>query len=258
MTLRISQLTGGYGPIPVLKDVDFSVENGEIVGLIGLNGAGKSTTIKNVIGLLTPQKGEITIDGLTIKESPEAYRKQIGYIPETPSLYEELTLREHIEVTAMAYDIPSDVAFQRAEALLKTFRLDNKLEWFPANFSKGMKQKVMVLCAFLIEPSLYIIDEPFLGLDPLAINALLELMGQMRDEGAAILMSTHILATAEKYCNRFVVLHNGEVRAQGTMPELRREFQLPEASLDEIYISLTKDADQALQNASSQSASAMK
>lgn len=245
MTLKISQLTGGYGPIPVLKNIEFTVNNGEIIGLIGLNGAGKSTTIKNVIGLLTPQKGEITIDGLTLKKEPEAYRKKIGYIPETPVLYEELTLREHIEVTAMAYDIPTDVAFKRAEALLKTFRLENKLDWFPANFSKGMKQKVMVLCAFLIEPSLYIIDEPFLGLDPLAINALLELMDQMRKEGASILMSTHILATAEKYCDRFVVLHNGEVRAQGTMADLRKEFNLPDAALDEIYLSLTKEAEPA-------------
>lgn len=241
MTLKITQLTGGYGPIPVLKNVEFTVNSGEIVGLIGLNGAGKSTTIKNVIGLLTPQKGEISLDGMTIQESPEAYRKQIGYIPETPSLYEELTLREHIEVTAMAYDIPTDVAFQRADSLLKTFRLANKLDWFPANFSKGMKQKVMVLCAFLIEPSLYIIDEPFLGLDPLAINALLELMDEMRRGGAAILMSTHILATAEKYCDRFVVLHNGEIRAQGTMNELRQEFHLPDSSLDEIYLALTKE-----------------
>ncbi|MCG6527812.1 ABC transporter ATP-binding protein, partial [Vibrio parahaemolyticus] len=143
--------------------------DGELVGLIGLNGAGKSTTIKEIIGLLQPHTGKITINGLSLKEDPQAYRKQIGYIPETPSLYEELTLKEHIEVTAMAYDIPKDVALQRAERLLKTFRLENKLDWFPANFSKGMKQKVMVLCAFLIEPSLYIIDEPFLGLDPLAI-----------------------------------------------------------------------------------------
>lgn len=115
-----------------------------------------------------------------LKENTEEYRKQIGYIPETPSLYEELTLREHIEVTAMAYDIPMDIAMKRAEKLLETFRLSNRLDWFPANFSKGMKQKVMILCAFLIEPSLYIIDEPFLGLDPLAINALLELMVEMK------------------------------------------------------------------------------
>ncbi|MBM7712512.1 ABC transporter ATP-binding protein [Enterococcus xiangfangensis] len=245
MSLAIQHVTGGYGHVPVLKDIDFEVNNGEMIGLIGLNGAGKSTTIKNIIGLLTPQKGTITVDGLTLQKDPENYRKKIGYIPETPSLYEELTLREHIEVTAMAYDIPKETAMQRAESLLKTFRLENRLDWFPVNFSKGMKQKVMVLCAFLIQPSLYIIDEPFLGLDPLAINALLELMVTMKNQGAAILMSTHILATAEKYCDRFVVLHEGEVRAQGTLQELQAEFELPGASLDEIYIALTKEKEHA-------------
>ena len=245
MSLTIQHVTGGYGHMPVLKDINFEVHNGEMIGLIGLNGAGKSTTIKNIIGLLTPQKGTITVDDLTLQQDPENYRKKIGYIPETPSLYEELTLREHIEVTAMAYGIPKDEAMKRAESLLKTFRLENRLDWFPVNFSKGMKQKVMVLCAFLIQPSLYIIDEPFLGLDPLAINALLELMVTMKEQGAAILMSTHILATAEKYCDRFIVLHEGEVRAQGTLQELQAEFNLPGSSLDEIYIALTKEKEHA-------------
>jgi ABC-2 type transport system ATP-binding protein len=241
MTLQVENVTGGYTQVPVLKNIDFSIEDGELVGLIGLNGAGKSTTIKEIIGLLQPQAGKITINGLSLKEDPEAYRKQIGYIPETPSLYEELTLKEHIEVTAMAYDIPKEVALQRAERLLKTFRLENKLEWFPANFSKGMKQKVMVLCAFLIEPSLYIIDEPFLGLDPLAINALLELMNEMKQTGASILMSTHILATAEKYCDKFILLHNGEIRAQGTLAQLQEQFNAEGASLDDLYLALTKE-----------------
>jgi ABC-2 type transport system ATP-binding protein len=241
MTLQVEKVTGGYTQVPVLKNIDFSIADGELVGLIGLNGAGKSTTIKEIIGLLQPQAGKITIDGLSLKEDPEAYRKQIGYIPETPSLYEELTLKEHIEVTAMAYDIPKEIAFQRAERLLKTFRLENKLEWFPANFSKGMKQKVMVLCAFLIEPSLYIIDEPFLGLDPLAINALLELMNEMKQTGASILMSTHILATAEKYCDKFILLHNGEIRAQGTLAQLQEQFNAEGASLDDLYLALTKE-----------------
>ncbi|MDB1723417.1 ABC transporter ATP-binding protein [Enterococcus avium] len=245
MSLTIQHVTGGYGHLPVLKDINFEVHNGEMIGLIGLNGAGKSTTIKNIIGLSTPQKGTITVDDLTLQQDPENYRKKIGYIPETPSLYEELTLREHIEVTAMAYGIPKDEAMKRAESLLKTFRLENRLDWFPVNFSKGMKQKVMVLCAFLIQPSLYIIDEPFLGLDPLAINALLELMVTMKEQGAAILMSTHILATAEKYCDRFIVLHEGEVRAQGTLQELQAEFNLPGSSLDEIYIALTKEKEHA-------------
>ncbi|MBX8936038.1 ABC transporter ATP-binding protein [Enterococcus hulanensis] len=245
MSLTIQHVTGGYGHLPVLKDINFEVKNGEMIGLIGLNGAGKSTTIKNIIGLLTPQKGTITVDELTLQQDAENYRKKIGYIPETPSLYEELTLREHIEVTAMAYGIQKEEAMKRAESLLKTFRLENRLDWFPVNFSKGMKQKVMVLCAFLIQPSLYIIDEPFLGLDPLAINALLELMVAMKEQGAAILMSTHILATAEKYCDRFVVLHEGEVRAQGTLQDLQTEFDLPGSSLDEIYIALTKEKEHA-------------
>ncbi|MFY1067848.1 ABC transporter ATP-binding protein [Enterococcus sp. AD013-P3] len=242
MTLTIEHLSGGYGQLPVLKDLNFEIKDGELVGLIGLNGAGKSTTIKEIIGLLQPQSGSITLNGMTLATDSENYRKQIGYIPETPALYEELTLKEHIEITAMAYDIPMEEAMQRADSLLKTFRLDNKLEWFPANFSKGMKQKVMVLCAFLIEPALYIIDEPFLGLDPLAINSLLELMGQMKNAGASILMSTHILATAEKYCDRFILLHEGKIRAQGTIDNLRQEFGLQDASLDEIYLSLTKEA----------------
>lgn len=242
MTLTIKHLTGGYSQLPVLKDINFEINNGELVGLIGLNGAGKSTTIKEIIGLLQPQQGSIEIDGLSLKNDPEIYRKKIGYIPETPALYEELTLREHLEVTAMAYDIPKEVALQRAESLLKTFRLENRLEWFPANFSKGMKQKVMILCAFLIEPSLYIIDEPFLGLDPLAIHALLELMKDMKETGASILMSTHVLATAEKYCDRFIMLHNGEIRAQGSLTDLQQQFELENASLDEIYLALTEEA----------------
>ena len=242
MTLTIKNLTGGYGQLPVLKDISFEIKEGELVGLIGLNGAGKSTTIKEIIGLLQPQKGTIEIDGLTLKNQPEAYRQKIGYIPETPALYEELTLREHLEVTAMAYGLSKEEAFKRAEKLLKTFRLENRLDWFPANFSKGMKQKVMILCAFLIEPSLYIIDEPFLGLDPLAIHALLELMNDMKQTGASILMSTHVLATAERYCDRFIMLHNGEIRAQGSLTDLQQQFGLPNATLDEIYLALTEEA----------------
>lgn len=244
MSLKVSNVTGGYTQVPVLKNVSFEVDNGELIGLIGLNGAGKSTIIKHIIGLMEPTKGEIVLDGQTLKQEVTSYRKKIGYVPETPVLYEELTLREHIEITSMAYDISTEVAFKRAEKLLKIFRLENKMDWFPAHFSKGMKQKVMILCAFLIEPSLYIIDEPFVGLDPLGINALLELMNEMKQQGASILMSTHILATAERECDRFVLLHDGQVRADGTLADLRETFSMPTATLDEIYLQLTKEEDE--------------
>ena len=245
MTLKIENVTGGYFGNTVLKDVSFTVNDGELVGLIGLNGAGKSTTIQEIIGLLTPYQGQISLDDLTITKQAEAYRQKIGFIPEQPALYEELTLREHIEVTALAYDVAIDVAMARADKLLKTFRLSDKLDWFPANFSKGMKQKVMIICAFLTEPSLYIIDEPFLGLDPLAINDLITLMLDMKKSGAAILMSTHILSTAEKFCDKFIVLHEGRVIADGDLAALRAKFKLPDASLDEIYVALTAESWQA-------------
>lgn len=239
MTLTVKNLSGGYFQHPVLKDLNFEIENGELVALIGLNGAGKSTTIKEIIGLLKPTSGRIEIDGLSLNKSASQYRQKIGFIPESPVLYEELTLREHIEVTAMAYDIPMDVAMQRADKLLKTFRLEKRLDWFPANFSKGMKQKVMIVCAFLIEPSLYIIDEPFLGLDPLAIHALLELLKEEKAKGKSILMSTHVLSTAEKYCDRFIFLHEGQIKSQGTLAQIKEQFAMPDASLDELYLALT-------------------
>ncbi len=191
--LEVKNVTGGYVNIPVLKDVSFTVEDGQLVGLIGLNGAGKSTTIKEIIGLLTPYQGQIVIDGLTLLQGAENYRKKIGFIPETPSLYEELTLKEHLEVVAMAYDLSWEQAWGRVEHLLKLFRLDEKLDWFPVNFSKGMKQKVMIICAFMVEPSLLIVDEPFLGLDPVAISDLIALLGEEKSKGTSILMSTHVL-----------------------------------------------------------------
>lgn len=241
--LEIKNLTGGYTRNPVLKDVSFSVKKGELVGLIGLNGAGKSTTIKHIIGLMEPHKGEITINEQTIQQDREAYRRQFTFVPETPVLYEELTLDEHLRLTAMAYGVDEAVYKERVNVLLKEFRMEKRLKWFPAHFSKGMKQKVMIMCAFLVGPALYIVDEPFVGLDPLGIQSLLDLMGQMKESGAGILMSTHILATAERYCDRFIILHEGKVKAHGTMDQLRDEFGKPNATLDDLYIQLTKEDD---------------
>lgn len=239
--LKIENLTGGYLNVPVLKDISFTIDNGELVGLIGLNGAGKSTTIKEIIGLLKPYRGTISIDNLTIEEDYQTYRRKIGFIPETPSLYEELTLKEHIETTAMAYDIASEEALKRATPLLETYRLSDKLDWYPSLFSKGMKQKVMIVCAFIIDPSLFILDEPFLGLDPLAISDLVHHLEVEKKKGKSILMSTHVLDSAEKMCDRFIILHQGQIRAKGTLDDLRASFGNPTASLNDIYLALTKE-----------------
>ncbi|HEM3637727.1 TPA: ABC transporter ATP-binding protein [Streptococcus suis] len=239
--LEVKNITGGYINIPVVKDVSFIVESGQLVGLIGLNGAGKSTTIKEIIGLLTPYQGEILIDGKSLVQDAENYRKKIGFIPETPSLYEELTLKEHLEVVALAYDLTWDQAWSRVQGLLTVFRLDEKLDWFPVHFSKGMKQKVMIICAFMVEPSLLIVDEPFLGLDPVAISDLVNLLEEEKAKGTSILMSTHVLDSAEKMCDSFVILHQGQVRATGNLEELQHAFNMKGASLNEIYLALTQE-----------------
>src|SRR5699024_12538841 len=137
-----------------------------------------------------------------IKSDIETYRRNLTYIPESPVLYDELTLEEHIYMTAMAYGIDKKTALDRALPLLKRLRLENELKVFPIHFSKGMKQKVMIVCAFFVEPAKYIIDEPFLGLDPLGIHTLLDLIVERRNQGASALMYTHIFATTERYCHR--------------------------------------------------------
>ena len=237
--LKIENLSGGYNRKKIIENINIEIPKGSITALIGLNGAGKSTTIKHILGLLRPMDGEIKVNGITIRENNEKYRKSISYIPESPVLYDELTLEEHINLTAMAYGLNMKEAWEKADVLLKLFKLSDKKKFFPVHFSKGMKQKVMIICSFLVEPNLYIIDEPFLGLDPIAINDLINLMCEKRDNGASILMSTHILATAEKYCDNFIIIHEGKILASGKLSDLRKEFNMPDASLDEIYLALT-------------------
>ncbi|WP_294543066.1 ABC transporter ATP-binding protein [uncultured Limosilactobacillus sp.] len=241
MALEVKHLTGGYSQLPVLKDVSFDVQPGELVGLIGLNGAGKSTTINHVIGLLRPFSGSIALNGQSLQENAAAYKQQIAYVPETPILYDELTLKEHLELTMMAYGLDHDQTWEKAHRLLKTFRLDNKLDWFPADFSKGMKQKVMIVSAFMTNAKLFIVDEPFYGLDPLAVHDLLNLIEEKKAQGVGILMSTHVLDTAQRYCDRFILLAHGQVKAYGTLNELQQKAAGADSTLDDIYLRLARD-----------------
>lgn len=239
--LQVEQLTGGYSTHkPVLHEVSLHVKPGEMVGLIGLNGAGKSTTMKHILGLMQPHRGVVRLQGKTLVEAPEVYRSSLAFVPETPMLYEELTVKEHLELSAMAYGVEREIYEQRVEKLLDLFQMRDKYNAFSMHLSKGMRQKVMIMSAFVVHPPLYMIDEPFLGLDPLGIRSLLEFMVELKAQGSAILLSSHILSTIENYCDRFIVLHQGKVIAEGTLSELRRQGRHEEESLEEIFYRLVK------------------
>lgn len=239
--LEVEHLVGGYtGRKPILHDLSLCVKPGQIVGLVGLNGAGKSTTIKHILGLMEPIQGTIRMNGKVRHDSKQEYHSHMAYIPESPALYEQLTLWEHLELTALAYHLEKSVFASRAENLMKEFRMERMKDWLPETFSKGMKQKVMIMNAFLVQPSLYVIDEPFVGLDPRAIHSLLSLIQSEKERGAGIFMSTHILSTVEKFCDRFILLHEGRILLSGTLDEWRKQTGLHHASLDEIFMKVTE------------------
>ncbi|MNW60672.1 ABC-type transporter ATP-binding protein EcsA [compost metagenome] len=167
----------------------------------------------------------------------------MAFVPESPELYDEMTVMEHLEFTARAYNVSEADFKQRTEKLLNLFRMNEKSTSLSTHLSKGMRQKVMIMCAFVAGPPLYIIDEPFLGLDPLGIRSLLDFMLEMKAAGSSILLSSHILSTIENYCDRFIVLHRGHVIAQGTLNELRTKFGEPDTPLEHMFYSLVQGRD---------------
>ncbi|WP_232381005.1 ABC transporter ATP-binding protein [Paenibacillus tianjinensis] len=213
-----------------VSDISFQVRQGELLGLIGPNGAGKSTTIKTLLGLLKHAKAKVTIGG---------ENKSYAYVPEQPVFYEDLTLWEHLDLAAAAYGLPYDKFEATAGKLLVQFGMDHVRDDLPAGFSKGMKQKMMLMLGFLVQPDVYIVDEPFIGLDPRATKDFLRLLEAERQRGAGVLMSTHVLDTAEKICDSFVLISGGRMTATGTLEEIRDIADLPEGSLFDCFDELT-------------------
>ncbi|MFC4596979.1 ABC transporter ATP-binding protein [Cohnella hongkongensis] len=242
----MTALTGGYSRRrPVLHDVSMTLNGGELLGLIGLNGAGKSTAIKHILGLMVPHSGEVRVAGATLEENRELYRTSIAYVPEQPSLYPNLTVREHLRWTSMAYGIDKGAAEERTDELARTFRMTEAMKALPDTLSKGMKQKVMLMNALLVRPALLIIDEPFLGLDPLAIRGLVGALDEVREQGTAILLSSHILSALERKADRLVVLHKGRLIAEGTPRAVKEKAGCTgaEATLDDAFEALVEAAE---------------
>ncbi|PHG06770.1 ABC transporter ATP-binding protein [Bacillus toyonensis] len=225
--LKVNIRSAGYEiGEKTIHDIAFSIEKGELVALIGANGAGKSTTIKTMLGLLVNMNGEISFGE---KKYPYAY------VPEHPTYYDYLTLWEHIELLMAARENEVGSWERKAEELLHMFRMDKHKHEYLSKFSKGMKQKSMLILAFLTKPDFYIIDEPFIGLDPVATKEFLSYLYKEKERGAGILLCTHVLDTAERICERFLLISQGTLVADGHLEAIQTLAEMPGSSLLDCF-----------------------
>ena len=235
--LQLKDFTKSYdGQKPAVDHVSLEVEEGEIFGFIGHNGAGKSTTIKSIVGILSTHNGEIYIDGKTLWEAKKECQKKMAYIPDNPDLYEYMTGISYINFIADIYEVPTDVRTERIEKIADAFEIKEALGDLISSYSHGMKQKVALISAFVHQPRLLVLDEPFVGLDPKASAVLKQEMRALCAQGSAIFFSTHVLEVAEKLCDKVAMIDHGHIVVSGSVEELTRESSLEEVFLEQLEL----------------------
>ena len=241
--LKVTHLVKYYKKFLAVDGLSFEVDKGEIVGLLGPNGAGKTTILRCVTGIVQPTEGSIEIDGLSLAEHEEDVKRRIAFVPEVPTPYEMLTVWEHIRFVAMAYQT-MDRFDERADALLRRFDLYEKRDDLVLSLSKGMKQKLAVACAFIHDASVVLLDEPLIGIDPKGAYELKKMIAEAKTDGKAILISTHMLDTAEKLCDCIIILRRGTIIAEGSLEELHVRAQMgTDASLEDVFLTLTEESE---------------
>ena len=221
--LRIENLTKKFGDKKAVDSLSLHIEPGEIYGFIGHNGAGKTTTIKSIVGILKFDEGEILVDGMSVKENPIECKKKIAYIPDNPDLYEFMTGISYLNFIADIYNVSSQDRTERIKKYGDLLELTDDLAQPISAYSHGMKQKLAIISAWIHNPKLIIMDEPFVGLDPKSSHILKEMMRDVCDKGGAIFFSTHVLEVAEKLCDKIVIIKNGQLIKSGTMEEMEAE-----------------------------------
>lgn len=231
--LNIKNLTKTFGDKTAVSDLTLHVRPGELYGFIGHNGAGKSTTIKAICGLLTFDSGEITVCGHSIKERPLEVKKNIAYIPDNPDLYEFMSGIKYLNFVADVFRIPADAREKRIHRYADMFELRGDLAQPISAYSHGMKQKLILIAALIHEPKLLIMDEPFVGLDPKASKSMRDAMRELTSSGSAIFFSTHVLEIAEKLCDKIAIISHGKLAASGRMEDV-----LGNESLEDVFFEL--------------------
>ena len=243
--IQVQGLAKYYGDFVAVEGLDFAVSAGEILGLVGPNGAGKTTTLRCMVGILRPTAGTIGIDGHDMQKDPVEAKRRLAWLPDEPHLFEYLTVREHLTLTARLYRVEG--AEERGKSLLEELELTDKADVLPGELSRGMKQKLAIACGLLHEPRALLFDEPLTGLDPLGIRRMKATIVERARRGAAIVVSSHLLHLVEEIAGRVLILQNGRSVALGTLAEIRALAPglAKDASLEDIFLTVTARGDQA-------------
>lgn len=236
--LNIQHLTKTYGEKKAVDDLSLHIAPGEIYGFIGHNGAGKTTTLKSVVGILRFDSGSITIDGTSIQDDPISCKSKIAYIPDNPDLYEFMTGLKYLNFIADVFKVSKEDREARIKKYADIFELSNDLTQPIASYSHGMKQKLAIIAAWIHNPKLIIMDEPFVGLDPKASHLLKGMMREVCDNGGAIFFSTHVLEVAEKLCDKVAIIKAGKLIRSGTMEDVKGDD-----SLEDVFLELEEEKD---------------
>jgi ABC-2 type transport system ATP-binding protein len=242
--LRVDDLTVRYGERPAVDRLSFAVRPGEIYGLLGSNGAGKTSTIKTVVGLVRPAAGRVRVFGLDAVTDGLRVKAQVGYVPETSLLYDALTPREFLEFIAGVRRLDRASASERARAYVTAFRLEAEFDEPILTLSNGTRQKVLLIAALLHQPPLLVLDEPLNSLDPRSVRIMKDLLLRYVAGGErGILFSTHTMEVAEQLCHRVGILDRGVLRGEGTLAALRQKVARGDASLEEVFLRLTQEGE---------------
>jgi ABC-2 type transport system ATP-binding protein len=242
--LRVAGITKSFGSLEALREVSFSVGAGQIVGLLGPNGAGKSTTMKALLGLIVPDAGRVEVFGEDVRADPLRVRRAVGYVPESPALYEFLTGAEYLDFIADLYGLPAAERQGRIEPFLRALELTGHENALISGYSHGMKQKIALTAALLHRPRLLVLDEALNGLDPRSARIVKDLLRRLAaTEGAGVLFSTHVLEIAQAICDRVVILDHGRVLAEDSVASLRAHGDGSDDALEEFFLERTGTAD---------------
>ncbi len=241
--IKATNLTKKYGQLTAVDHLNLTVNPGEIFGFLGPNGAGKTTTIKMLVGLLNPTSGAAEVCGVSVAEDPVKAKSMLGFVPDTPDIYEKLSARELLEFVADLRKMDRRKAAVRIQELLALFELSDRQDELLGGYSHGMKQKVCIACGLLSEPKVLFLDEPTVGLDPRSARLVKDVLRKVADDGGTVFLSTHVLEIAERMCDRVGIIQKGRLIALGTVDELRRKTvpgrEGEDVSLEDLFLKLT-------------------